>query len=147
SAAQKQARPFGWGRLGCAANIAMRRCGTWQGNDHCLRPAPCLAIFGAATRLAPKRQQTLGACHGLRASRRGDLSGGVGGLSPGRQSHAFRADHTLDFVLLLIIGEATQQALLGDDFSIVNAMVVFVSLVVLDIALSLLKTSRAGSPS
>src|SRR5690606_41092835 len=26
---------------------------------HCLRPAPCLAIFGAATWLATKRQQTL----------------------------------------------------------------------------------------
>jgi hypothetical protein len=38
----------------------MRRCGTWQGNDHYLRPAPCLATFGAATRLAAKRQQTLG---------------------------------------------------------------------------------------
>jgi len=46
---------------------------------------------------------------------------------------------TFDFVLLLIIGEATQQALLGDDFSIVNAMVAIVSLVVFDIALSLLK--------
>ena len=46
---------------------------------------------------------------------------------------------TFDFVLLLIIREATQQALLGDDFSIVNAMVVIVSLVVFDIALSLLK--------
>ncbi len=46
---------------------------------------------------------------------------------------------TFDFVLLLIIGEATQQALLGDDFSIVNAMVVIVSLVVFDISLSLLK--------
>lgn len=48
---------------------------------------------------------------------------------------------TFDFVLLLIIGEATQQALLGDDFSIVNAMVVIVSLVVFDIALSLLKNN------
>src|SRR5690606_4941512 len=47
----------------CAANVAMRRCGTWQGNDHCLRPAPCLATFGAATRLATKRQQTLGDHH------------------------------------------------------------------------------------
>jgi uncharacterized membrane protein YcaP (DUF421 family) len=26
-----------------------------------------------------------------------------------------------DFVLLLIIGEATQQALLGEDFSVINA--------------------------
>ena len=37
----------------------MRRCGTWQGNHHCLRPAPCLATFGAATRIATKREQTL----------------------------------------------------------------------------------------
>jgi len=46
---------------------------------------------------------------------------------------------TFDFVLLLIIGEATQQALLGDDFSVANATLVIVSLVVFDIALSLLK--------
>lgn len=46
---------------------------------------------------------------------------------------------TFDFVLLLIIGEATQQALLGDDFSIINATVVIVSLVVFDITLSLVK--------
>ncbi len=46
---------------------------------------------------------------------------------------------TFDFVLLLIIGEATQQALLGDDFSIVNATVVIISLVVFDITLSLVK--------
>jgi uncharacterized membrane protein YcaP (DUF421 family) len=44
-----------------------------------------------------------------------------------------------DFVLLLIISEATQQALLGDDFSLVNAFVVIITLVGLDIALSLLK--------
>ena len=46
---------------GCAANCAMRRCGIWQGNDHYLHPAPRVAQFGAATRLASKRQQTLGA--------------------------------------------------------------------------------------
>lgn len=46
---------------------------------------------------------------------------------------------TFDFVLLLIIGEATQQALLGDDFSIVKATVVIISLVVFDITLSLVK--------
>ncbi|CAD5107753.1 hypothetical protein PSEWESI4_02030 [Pseudomonas carbonaria] len=44
---------------GCAANGAMRRCGTWQGGYHSLRPAPNLAPFGAATRFATKRQQTL----------------------------------------------------------------------------------------
>lgn len=46
---------------------------------------------------------------------------------------------TFDFVLLLIIGEATQQALLGEDFSLTNAFVVIVTLVGLDIGLSLLK--------
>ncbi len=46
---------------------------------------------------------------------------------------------TFDFVLLLIIGEATQQALLGQDFSVTNAIIVIVTLVGLDIALSLIK--------
>jgi uncharacterized membrane protein YcaP (DUF421 family) len=44
-----------------------------------------------------------------------------------------------DFVLLLIIGEATQQGLLGNDFSVTNALLVIVTLVGLDIALSLWK--------
>ncbi|EXF45722.1 putative inner membrane protein [Pseudomonas sp. BAY1663] len=44
-----------------------------------------------------------------------------------------------DFVLLLIIGEATQQALLGDDFSVTNAMLVICSLVAINIFLSLIK--------
>lgn len=46
---------------------------------------------------------------------------------------------TFDFVLLLIIGEATQQALLGDDFSLTNAAIVIVTLMFLDVALSLIK--------
>ncbi len=46
---------------------------------------------------------------------------------------------TFDFVLLLIIGEATQQALLGQDFSITNAIIVIITLVTLDIALSWVK--------
>lgn len=46
---------------------------------------------------------------------------------------------TFDFVLLLIIGEATQQALLGQDFSLTNAIIVIVTLVGLDIGLSLIK--------
>jgi len=46
---------------------------------------------------------------------------------------------TFDFVLLLVIGEAIQQALLGDDFSLTNAFLVIVTLVGLDIAMSLLK--------
>lgn len=44
-----------------------------------------------------------------------------------------------DFILLLIIGEATQQALLAEDFSIINAAIVIGTLVLLDIGLSLLK--------
>jgi uncharacterized membrane protein YcaP (DUF421 family) len=44
-----------------------------------------------------------------------------------------------DFVLLLIIGEATQQALLGDDFSVMNAWIVIATLMGLDLLLSHLK--------
>lgn len=43
---------------------------------------------------------------------------------------------TFDFILLLIIGEATQQALLGNDFSVVNAFVVIATLITLDILFS-----------
>ena len=46
---------------------------------------------------------------------------------------------TFDFVLLLIIAETTQQALLGDDFSLTNAVVLITTLVSLNIGLSLLK--------
>ncbi|MDQ3584664.1 MAG: DUF421 domain-containing protein [Acidobacteriota bacterium] len=46
---------------------------------------------------------------------------------------------TFDFVLLLIIGEATQQGLLGQDFSITNAFIVILTLIGIDIGLSLLK--------
>jgi uncharacterized membrane protein YcaP (DUF421 family) len=44
-----------------------------------------------------------------------------------------------DFVLLLIVAETTQQALLGDDFSITNAVVLIVTLFGIDIALSYVK--------
>ena len=46
---------------------------------------------------------------------------------------------TFDFVLLLIVGEATQQALLGDDFSVINAAIVIATLMALDLLLSQLK--------
>lgn len=46
---------------------------------------------------------------------------------------------SFDFVLLLVIGEATQQALLGDDFSITNAVLVIITLLSIDIGFSLLK--------
>jgi len=45
-----------------------------------------------------------------------------------------------DFVLLLIIGEATQQALLGDDFSVINAWIVIGTLMFLELGLSLVKS-------
>jgi uncharacterized membrane protein YcaP (DUF421 family) len=51
---------------------------------------------------------------------------------------------TFDFILLLIISEATQQALLGDDFSIVNAAVAIATLVVLDAAFSWFEGRSAG---
>ena len=43
---------------------------------------------------------------------------------------------TFDFVLVLIIGEATQQALLGEDFSVTNAVLVIVTLLFIDIMMS-----------
>ena len=49
-----------------------------------------------------------------------------------------------DLVLLLIIAETTQQALLGDDFSITNAFVLIVTLFGIDIALSYLKKGHSG---
>jgi Predicted membrane protein len=50
---------------------------------------------------------------------------------------------TFDFVLLMMISEATQQALLGDDFSLTNSMLVIVTLIAIDVGLSLLK-QRSG---
>jgi uncharacterized membrane protein YcaP (DUF421 family) len=46
---------------------------------------------------------------------------------------------TFDFVLILIIGEATQQALLGEDFSATNAFLVILTLVVIDLAMTALQ--------
>jgi uncharacterized membrane protein YcaP (DUF421 family) len=43
---------------------------------------------------------------------------------------------SFDFVLLLVIGEATQQALLGEDFSLINAVLVIVTLIMLDVLIS-----------
>jgi uncharacterized membrane protein YcaP (DUF421 family) len=52
---------------------------------------------------------------------------------------------SFDFVLLLIIGEATQQALLGEDFSLTNAVLVIVTLLTLDIAISIWKQRSNGA--
>lgn len=51
---------------------------------------------------------------------------------------------TFDFILVLIIGEATQQALLGEDFSITNAVLVVTTLLFLDIIMSQFK-QRSGT--
>jgi uncharacterized membrane protein YcaP (DUF421 family) len=51
---------------------------------------------------------------------------------------------TFDFVLLLIIGEATQQGLIGDDFSVTKALLLILTLVALDVGLSLLQERIPG---
>lgn len=44
-----------------------------------------------------------------------------------------------DFVLLLIIAETTQQALLGEDFSVTGGLLLVITLISLDVLMSLLK--------
>ncbi|GAA5531935.1 DUF421 domain-containing protein [Deinococcus metallilatus] len=51
---------------------------------------------------------------------------------------------TFDFVLLLIISEVTQQAMVGDDFSLTQSMLAIITLVGLDIGLSLWKQRSPG---
>jgi uncharacterized membrane protein YcaP (DUF421 family) len=51
---------------------------------------------------------------------------------------------TFDFILLLIIGEATQQALVGDDYSLITAALVTVTLLLLDLAMGRLAISGEG---
>src|SRR4051812_10395604 len=46
---------------------------------------------------------------------------------------------TYDFILVLIVSEATQNAMIGDDYSLTNAFLVILTLVTLDVALSLAK--------
>jgi uncharacterized membrane protein YcaP (DUF421 family) len=51
---------------------------------------------------------------------------------------------TFDFVLLLIIGEAIQQGLTGNDYSLTNAFLIVITLVGIDVVLSIIKQrSRA----
>lgn len=42
-----------------------------------------------------------------------------------------------DFVVILIVAEATQQAMLGNDFSVTNAFIVVSTLIAIDLGLSL----------
>lgn len=46
---------------------------------------------------------------------------------------------SFDFVLLLIIGESTQQAPLGQDYSLINAVILIVILLFTDVMMSLVK--------
>ncbi|KOC89524.1 DUF421 domain-containing protein [Winslowiella iniecta] len=46
---------------------------------------------------------------------------------------------SFDLILLLIISEATQQALLGDDFSVTGASLTIITLIVIDILFGMLK--------
>jgi uncharacterized membrane protein YcaP (DUF421 family) len=46
---------------------------------------------------------------------------------------------TFDFVLLLVVAEATQQGLLGNDFSLTNAFLVILALVGIDTGMSLIE--------
>jgi uncharacterized membrane protein YcaP (DUF421 family) len=46
---------------------------------------------------------------------------------------------SFDFVLLLILAETTQQALLGEDLSVTNAFLLIVTLTGIDVVVSLLK--------
>jgi uncharacterized membrane protein YcaP (DUF421 family) len=46
---------------------------------------------------------------------------------------------TFDFILLLIVSEATQQALIGEDYSITNAVLVILTLLGIDVALGVWK--------
>lgn len=50
---------------------------------------------------------------------------------------------TFDLVLLLIIGESAQQALIGNDFSFTNAFILIITLILIDIGLSMIK-QRSG---
>jgi uncharacterized membrane protein YcaP (DUF421 family) len=54
---------------------------------------------------------------------------------------SLRTATTFDFVMLLIIAETTQQALIGDDASVTGAFLLIVVLVGSDILLSLIKRS------
>lgn len=46
---------------------------------------------------------------------------------------------TFDFVLLLIISETTQQALLGEDYSVTGALILIVTLVLADLVMDRVK--------
>lgn len=54
---------------------------------------------------------------------------------------------SFDLILLLIISEATQQALLGNDFSVTGATLTIITLVVVDVLFGLIKKYISGAES
>ncbi len=50
---------------------------------------------------------------------------------------------TFDFVVLLILAETTQQALLGEDFSLVNSFLLIATLMTAEVVLSIWKRRHA----
>lgn len=54
---------------------------------------------------------------------------------------------SFDLILLLIISEATQQALLGEDFSVTGAMLTIITLVVIDMLFGVIKKYISGAES
>ena len=46
---------------------------------------------------------------------------------------------TFDFILLLVIGGTTQRALLGQDYSVTNALLVVITLILTNVILSLIE--------
>ncbi|WES70423.1 YetF domain-containing protein [Superficieibacter sp. HKU1] len=54
---------------------------------------------------------------------------------------------SFDLILLLIISEATQQALLGNDFSVTGAALTIITLVVVDMIFSMIKKYMSGAES
>ena len=51
---------------------------------------------------------------------------------------------TFDFILLLVIGDAAQNALVGDDFAITTSALVIVTLLLLDLAMARLSGRSKG---
>lgn len=51
---------------------------------------------------------------------------------------------TFDFVVLLIVGEAIQEGMIGEDFSLTKALLVVITLIVTDVGLSLWKQRSPG---
>lgn len=54
---------------------------------------------------------------------------------------------SFDLILLLIISEATQQALLGNDFSVTGAMLTIITLIVVDMLFGLMKKYMTSAES